>query len=92
MPVYNADGSLNADRSIEGFTELQMTIRDHVKRIELAVTNLGNMDIFLGLDWLRFHNPSIDWKESLITFDRCHDKCGYNPWWITPEEQSISRL
>ena len=24
MPVYNADGSLNADRSIEGFTELRM--------------------------------------------------------------------
>ena len=92
MPVYNADGSLNADGSIEGFTELRMTIGDHTEKIELAVTNLGHMDIFLGLDWLRFHNPSIDWKESLITFDRCPDKCGFNPWWITPEEQSIHRL
>ena len=92
MPVYNADGSLNANRSIEGYMELQMTIRDHVERIELAVTNLGNMDIFLGLDWLHFHNPTIDWSELLVTFDRCPDKCGYNLWWLTPEEQSISRL
>ena len=69
MPVYNADGTLNADGSIEGFVEVRMTIGDHSEKIELAVTNLGSMDIFLGLDWLHFHNPSIDWKELLITFD-----------------------
>ena len=52
MPVYNADGTLNADGSIEGFVEVRMTIGDHSEKIELAVTNLGKMDIFLGLDWL----------------------------------------
>ena len=92
MPVYNADGTLNADGSIEGFTEVRMIVGDHAERIELAVTNLGSTDIFLGLDWLRFHNPSIDWTESLITFDRCPDKCGYNPWWTNPEEPSFNHL
>ena len=52
MPVYNTDGTLNADSSIEGFVEVRMTIGDHSEKIELAVTNLGKMDIFLGLDWL----------------------------------------
>ena len=50
MPVYNADGTLNADGSIEGYTQLQMFVEDHSEQIELAVTNLGNTDIFLGLD------------------------------------------
>ena len=69
MPVYNADGTLNADRSIEGFVKVRMTVGNHSKWIELAVTNLGSTDIFLGLDWLQFHNPSVDWSELLITFD-----------------------
>ena len=37
-----------------------MIVGDHAEWIELAVTNLGSTDIFLGLDWLHFHNPSID--------------------------------
>jgi Retroviral aspartyl protease len=86
MPVYNANSTLNANGSIEGFTEVQMIIGDHAEQIELAVTNLGKTDIFLGLDWLCFHNPSIDWTKSLIAFDRCPDKCGYHPWWSSPEE------
>ena len=43
MPVYNADGTLNANGSIEGYTQLRMFVEDHSEQIELAVTNLGNM-------------------------------------------------
>lgn len=86
MPVYNADGTLNAGGSIEGFVDIRMVIGDHAEKIELAITDLGNIDIFLGLDWLRFHNPSVDWTESTIVFDRCPARCGYIPWWSSPEE------
>ena len=86
IPIYNADGTLNNNGSIEGFTEVRMTIGDHAERIELAVTNLHQTDIFLGLDWLRRHNPSIDWTESIVTFDRCPSDCGYHPFWLTPTQ------
>ena len=93
MPVYNADGTLNADGSIEGFIKVRMVIGDHAEQIELAVTNLGTTDVFLGLDWLRFHNPTINWTTSEMTFDRCPSKCGYIPWWYAPEEDfSSNRL
>lgn len=69
MPVYNADGTLNENGSIEGFVEARMTLGGHLERIELAVTNLGKTDIFLGLDWLRYHNPSVNWQESTLIFD-----------------------
>lgn len=93
MPVFNADGTLNASGSITGMAEIRMVIGDHSERIELGVTNLGKMDIFLGLDWLRLHNPNIDWKESTLIFDRCPERCGYIPWWYSPEgEASLNRL
>ena len=76
MPVYNADGSLNMD-GIEGFVSVCMMIRDHSELIELGVTNLGAIDVFIGLDWLQFHNPSIDWDQSTLTFNRCPKQCGY---------------
>ena len=50
---------------------------DHSERIQLSVTKLGNPELFLGLDWLRTHNPSIDWSEARLSFDRCPDSCGY---------------
>ena len=52
MPVYNADGTLNTGGAIKGFVNVRLVIGDHAERIELAVTNLGKIDIFLGLDWL----------------------------------------
>ena len=52
MPVYNADGTLNEGGSISGFVEVRMVIGDHAEMINLAVTNLSQTDIFLGLDWL----------------------------------------
>jgi hypothetical protein len=67
-----------------------MMIGDHAERIKLAVTNLRNINILLGLDWLRFHNPSIDWPTSEVLFDKCPHKCGYVPWWVSPEEEEHS--
>ena len=47
IPVYNADGILNKNRSIKEFAILQLAINNHYKRIDLAVTELGDMDLFL---------------------------------------------
>ena len=64
-------------------------IRDHAERIDFRVTNLGNTNIFLGLDWLFHHNPNIDWSNSTLSFDHCPAKCGYVPWWYSPEEGEV---
>ncbi len=72
LPVYNADGTLNKGGAIEGFVKVQMKIGDHAEKIELAVTNLSKTSIFLGLDWLRYHNPTINWTTSEFEFgDHC---------------------
>ncbi len=48
-----------------------MTIRGHTEHIDLAITNLGKKDIYLGHDWLKCHNPSVNWKMQLIIFGCC---------------------
>ena len=58
--VYNADGTLNKNRSIKEFVILQLVINNHYECINLAITELGDIDLFLGYNWLKIHNPSID--------------------------------
>ncbi len=70
--VYNADGTRNQGRDITEFVELLMTIGEHPERIDLAVTNLGKKDIYLGHDWLKRHNPSVNWEYGTIIFGRCN--------------------
>ncbi len=65
IPVYNADGTRNTGGDITEFIELRMMIGGHAKHIDLAVTNLGKKDIYLGHNWLKRHNPSVNWKNTI---------------------------
>ncbi len=71
IPVYNADSTCKAGGDITEYVQLPMTIGGHAKRIDLAVTNLGKKDLYLGHDWLKRHNPSVNWKTGVIIFGRC---------------------
>ena len=77
IPVYNADGSRNVDGSITGFVTVRLKIGDHAEVISLAVTKVDSADIFLGHDWLKLHNPDIDWATNVLRFNRCPVGCGY---------------
>ena len=79
VPIYNADGSLNGH--IKEYVILVLVIRDaagreHRERRDLPIANLaGKHDIFLGYDWLKEHNPTIDWKLGACKFDNCSGQC-----------------
>lgn len=77
IPVYNTDGTHNTGGPITNYVELHVKVQDHIERLMLVVTDLGKSKIFLGYDWLKAHNPSIDWAEDTITFDRCPTSCGH---------------
>jgi len=67
---------------------MKMQVNDHKERITLAVTDLGKEDIFLGHEWLQYHNPSIYWKQKHLYFDRCPRPCSTRLYddIIEPEE------
>ena len=70
LKVYNADGTHNAGGQIEKFAIVHLQIKDHKEQIDLTITDLSPNTIFLRHDWLKMHNPAIDWKTGCIEF-RC---------------------
>jgi hypothetical protein len=78
IPVFNADGGRNKLGDITGYVDLEMKIGDHKEVIRLHATSLGQQHIFIGHDWLRKHNPDINWETGEVTMSRCPQKtCGY---------------
>jgi hypothetical protein len=48
---------------------------NHREWIMFLVTDTGNHNILLGMDWLRAHNPNINWTQNTIHMDRCPSLC-----------------
>src|ERR1700722_139171 len=71
IPVYNADGKPNAGGPITEYVVTQMKVGTHSEEIWLVVTDLGDGEIFLGHDWLKEHNPTIDWTKGTLDLDSC---------------------
>ena len=90
--LTNADGSANAIGMITEEAVLHLTVGEHTEKIRAAVASIGHDDLIIGIDWLRFHNPSIDWTRGTMEFDRCPPECGgapgevmeTGPWSVEP--------
>jgi hypothetical protein len=78
IPVFNADGGRNKLGDITGYVDLEMTVGDHKEVMRLHATSLGQERIFIGHDWLKKHNPDINWETGEILMSQCPQKtCGY---------------
>ena len=75
--IYLADGNLREMGPITHIAEVLIEIGSHREIRKLQVANLQNHEIFLGMPWLKGHNPGIDWEEEKVTFDseRCITWC-----------------
>jgi Retroviral aspartyl protease len=71
ITVTNADGTTNAHGQITHSTVVLLKIGEHVERKSFVIATLQHHDFYLEYDWLQQHNPSIDWTNFRIKFDRC---------------------
>ena len=62
--VFNADSTKN--RGVIRFAPLKMEINEHREQIDMAVTDLNSIDMFLEHDWLVKHNSEVNWKKDII--------------------------
>jgi hypothetical protein len=91
VQVFNADGSLNDSGPIQHTVTLFVCIGEHLEKLTLSVMNTGTHPIILGFQWLRHHNPSIDWLRNKLLFDRCPHTClEHIPWIDTSTSSSFS--
>jgi hypothetical protein len=49
----------------------KLSVESHSEVIRLGVVSVGYL-VILGLDWLRRHNPSIDWTSMDISLSCCN--------------------
>jgi hypothetical protein len=72
------DGTPSAAGPVLHEAPVRLTIAaHHHEEIILKVTKLGQYPIILGMDWLSTHNPAINWKEHIVSFqsDLCNTTC-----------------
>lgn len=50
---------------------LPLVFQKHHEGITLDIVPMARHDIVLGTPWLERHNPSVDWREGVLTFERC---------------------
>jgi hypothetical protein len=75
IPVRNIDGTSNVAGPITHYAELGLKIGDHEEKAAFMVTDLGSDDVIIGIDWLRYHNPEIDWNAGKFALTRCPVSC-----------------
>jgi len=71
IPVFNVDGSPNEAGQISEVVDVVLCYKTHSERMLLAVSGLGKQSLILGYDWLKDHNPKIDWEKGEVEMTRC---------------------
>jgi hypothetical protein len=75
IPVYNVDGTANDAGAITDIANMILRYEQHSECTQLAVTHLGKQSLILGYNWLRNHNPEINWQTKDVKMSRCPLQC-----------------
>jgi hypothetical protein len=51
----------------------------HQEDIKVTIMNMGNYNLLLETDWLKAHNPSIDWTRIKLLLNWCSNLCFPTP-------------
>src|ERR1700742_3921829 len=74
--IQNTDGLRNTMAHAMSYVQMKMTMHGHEETILLLFIWLYSHDVFIGHDWLLYHNPSVNWRSRTIAFDWCPKSCG----------------
>jgi len=75
IPIFNVDSSPNETEQISEVVDIVLWYKTHSERMLLAVSGLGKQSLILGYDWLKDHNPKIDWEKGEVEMTRCPLRC-----------------
>ena len=76
MNIRNVNGSLNKEGPIENTMEMNIYYQGHRERTEIDVIREQKWIVILGMPWLAYHNPEIDWRTGEVKMTRCPEECG----------------
>lgn len=84
------DGTESTSGQITHVAQVTLDIKGHSESILLFITSLAYFDIVLGLPWLRYHNPDIQWSRGVLQFGspRCKNHCKNYPTLVSAISQN----
>jgi hypothetical protein len=65
LPIALANGSIHT--SLQATRIVMQSSPDHFDVQTFQLITLGNYSLILGMDWLKSHNPAIDWEKRTVT-------------------------
>ena len=65
----------NEAGQISEVVDVVLRYKTHSERMLLAVSELGKQNLILGYNWLKDHNPKIDWEKGKVEMTRCSLRC-----------------
>ena len=71
IPVFNVDGSPNEAGQISEVVDVLLHYKTYSERMLLAVSRLRKQSLILGYNWLKDHNPKVDWEKEEVEMTRC---------------------
>jgi len=75
IPVFNIDGSPNEAEQISEVVDVVLQYKTHSERMLLAIFGLGKQNLILSYNWLKDHNPKIDWEKGEVEMSYCSLQC-----------------
>ncbi|KIM58130.1 hypothetical protein SCLCIDRAFT_28295 [Scleroderma citrinum Foug A] len=75
VSVLIVDGTRNQEDDTMHYVLLTVGVGKHAEKLWCAVTCLGKVPLILGHDWLKKHNPDIDWTTGDVKLSRCPPEC-----------------
>ena len=74
IPIFNVDSFPNKAGQISEVMDIVLQYKTHSERMLLVVSGLGKQSLILGYDWLKDHNPKIDWEKGEVKMT-CYPLC-----------------
>jgi len=75
IPVFNVDSSPNEAGQISEVIDVLLRYKTYSERMLLAVSGLGKQSLILGYNWLKDHNPKVNWEKGEVEMTRCPLRC-----------------
>jgi len=75
IPVFNVDSSPNEAGQISEVIDVLLRYKTYSERMFLAVSGLEKQSLILGYNWLKDHNPKIDWEKDEVEMTHCPLRC-----------------
>ena len=69
---------------------IEIVTGHYTERIHLDIVELATQDIYLGMPWLKKHNPVVNWRTGVLMFRNCTNNAArtcYQPQKVWTDER-----